>query len=114
VVTSRAEEFFLRCLPAGGAVVKIRSGLTADGRIGFWDYQVCGRRRAVRPRCSTTSSTSARSRPAGGWRESSGHASVRGGAVAVRHRSNTNTFARESQIDMLAARAGRDPPSNSD
>jgi len=66
VVTSRAEEFFYDAFrPA--AVVKIRSGLTADGRIGFWDYQVCGAGEREAALFYPTSSTSARSRPAGGW-----------------------------------------------
>jgi CO/xanthine dehydrogenase Mo-binding subunit len=43
VVWDRAEEFFFDSFrPA--AVVKIRAGLTAAGKIAFWDYAVVGNR----------------------------------------------------------------------
>ncbi|HSB16059.1 MAG TPA: molybdopterin cofactor-binding domain-containing protein [Bryobacteraceae bacterium] len=107
VVWDRAEEFFYDTFrPA--AVVKIRSGLTGDGRISFWDYSVycAGDREAKQfydiPHQRTVSS--------GGWG---------GGNPAGLHpfsvgpwrapSVNTNTFARESHMDILAAKAGIDP-----
>ncbi len=107
VVWDRAEEFFYDTFrPA--AVVKIRSGLTGDGRISFWDYSVycAGDREAKQfydiPHQRTVSS--------GGWG---------GGNPAGLHpfsvgpwrapSVNTNTFARESHVDILAAKAGIDP-----
>jgi isoquinoline 1-oxidoreductase len=107
VVWDRAEEFFYDPFrPA--AVVKIRSGLTAEGRIAFWSFQVTGAgdRGAAHfydiPHHRTTS--------AGGWM---------GGNPPGMHpfdvgpwrapSVNTNTFARESHMDALAAQAGADP-----
>ena len=89
-------------------MVKIRAGVTSAGKIVFWDYQVIGAGdREARtfydvPHQRTTS--------AGGWqrRQSSGHAPVRSRAVA-RASVNTNTFARESHMDLLAAKAAMDP-----
>lgn len=107
VVWDRAEEFFYDTFrPA--AVVRIRSGLTGAGRIALWDYHVfcAGDREAKQfydiPHQRTVSS--------GGWG---------GGNPAGLHpfavgpwrapSVNTNTFARESHIDILAAKAGADP-----
>jgi isoquinoline 1-oxidoreductase len=107
VVWDRAEEFFFDPFrPA--AVVKIRAGLTAQGKIAFWSFQVTGAgdRGAAHfydiPHHRTTS--------AGGWM---------GGNPPGMHpfdvgpwrapSVNTNTFARESHIDALAAKAGVDP-----
>lgn len=106
VVWDRAEEFFFdRFRPA--AVVKIRSGLTGDGRIPLWDFTVyCAGNREARqfydiPHQRTVTT--------GGW----------GGNPAELHpfdvgpwrapSVNTNTFARESHIDILAEKAGVDP-----
>jgi len=107
VVWDRAEEFFYDTFrPA--AVVRVRAGLEGSGRIVLWDFQVCGAgdREARQfydiPHQRTTS--------AGGWS---------GGNPAGMHpfavgpwrapSVNTNTFARESHMDALAARAGADP-----
>ncbi len=107
VVFDRAEEFFYDTFrPA--AVVKIRSGLTSAGRMIFWDYQVyCAGDREARqfydiPHQRTVS--------AGGWQ---------GGNTPGLHpfaigpwrapSVNTNTFARESHIDIMASRLGVDP-----
>ena len=107
VVTSRAEEFFYDAFrPA--AVVKIRSGLTADGRIGFWDYQVCGA--GEREAALFYDVEHQRTVSAGGWMGGNPPGMHPFAVGPWRAPSvNTNTFARESQIDMLAARAGRDP-----
>jgi nicotinate dehydrogenase subunit B len=106
VVWNRAEEFFYDAFrPA--AVVKIRSGADGDGRIVLWDYHVyfAGERGAQQfydvPNQATVSHGSGFTAGAGThpfktgpWRAPS---------------NNTNTFARESQIDMMAANAGADP-----
>jgi CO/xanthine dehydrogenase Mo-binding subunit len=106
VVFDRAEEFFFDTFrPA--AVVKIRAGLTDAGKIALWDYKVycAGDREAKHfydiPNHRTMSS--------GGW----------GGSPPGLHpfavgpwrapSVNTNTFARESHIDMLAHKAAADP-----
>jgi isoquinoline 1-oxidoreductase len=107
VVFDRAEEFFFDTFrPA--AVVKIRSGLTAAGRIPLWDYQVfgAGDREAKQfydiPHQRTVSS--------GGW--SGGNPPGLHPFAVGPWRApsvNTNTFARESHIDILASQAGVDP-----
>jgi nicotinate dehydrogenase subunit B len=106
VVWSRAEEFFYDTFrPA--AVVKIRSGTGDTGRIAFWDYKVffAGERGSQQfydiPHHSTVA--------AGEWRGDgpSPHPFAVGAWRAPA--SNTNSFARESQIDIRAAKAGIDP-----
>ena len=109
VVWNRREEFFLDTFrPA--AVVKIRSGLDAAGRITFWDCQVSGTsdREAeigydlpAKRFSSTgdggdigTSAAGLHPFPTGAWRAPG---------------ANTNVFARESHMDTLAARAKVDP-----
>jgi CO/xanthine dehydrogenase Mo-binding subunit len=109
VVWDRREEFFLDTFrPA--AVVKIRSGLDQAGRITFWDCQVSGTsdREAeigyelpAKRFSSTgdggdigTSAAGLHPFPTGAWRAPA---------------ANTNVFARESHMDVLAAKAKVDP-----
>ena len=106
VAWTRNEEFVYDSFrPA--AVVKIKSGVTDKGRISFWDYQVyfAGERGAQQfyniPNHSTTSH-------GGGFGAGpTGHPFATGAWRAPGN--NTNTFARESQIDIMAAKAGLDP-----
>lgn len=106
VAWTREEEFFLDTYrPAG--VVKIKSGLTSDGKIKLWDYGVlCAGERGSQqfyniPHHVTKVHGS-------GW---SGRSSVHPFAVGAWRApaNNTNTFARESQIDIMAREAGTDP-----
>jgi isoquinoline 1-oxidoreductase len=104
VAWSRAEEFHDDSFrPA--AVVKIRSGLTTEGRVSFWDYHVyyAGSRGAELfydfPNHLTVAHGS-------GW-GGGPHPFATGAWRAPGN--NTNTFARESQIDLMAAKAGADP-----
>jgi len=107
VVWDRGEEFFYDTFrPA--AVIKIRSGMTSAGRIAFWDYRVVGAgdRNAQQfydvPHHRTTS--------AGGWQGGNPAGMHPFGVGPWRAPSvNSNTFARESHIDSMAARAGMDP-----
>ncbi len=107
VVWNRAEEFFYDTFrPA--AVVKIRSGLTSAGKIALWDYKVYGA--GEREAKTYYDIPHQRTQSAGGWQ---------GGNPPGMHLSavgpwrapsvNTNTFARESHMDMLANRASMDP-----
>jgi isoquinoline 1-oxidoreductase len=106
VAWSRKEEFFYDTFrPA--ALVKIQSGITDAGRISFWDYHVyfAGERGAPQfydiPHHSTVVHNS-------GWVGTPGsHPFATGPWRAPAN--NTNTFARESQIDVMAAKAGMDP-----
>jgi len=107
VVYDRAEEFFYDFFrPA--AIVKLRTGLTADGKISSWDAKlIAGGDREAIPFYAFANQ---RTVSAGGW----GGGNPKGmhffGVGAWRAPSvNTNTFARESHMDILAAKAGVDP-----
>ena len=105
VAWTRQEEFFYDTFrPA--AVVKITSGMDDAGNMNLWDYHVyfAGERGAVLdynvPNARTTTYGSGWSAPevhpfgTGPWRAPG---------------NNTNSFARESQIDIMASRAAVDP-----
>ena len=106
VAWSREEEFFLDSFrPA--AVVKIRSGLDEKGMISFWDYHVyfAGQRGAEQFYNISNHRTLVHG---AGWAGSPGSHPFATGAWRAPG-NNTNTFARESQIDILAAKARMDP-----
>lgn len=105
VVWSRAEEFFFDSFrPA--AVVRIRTSMDGKGRLEVWDYDVyfAGERGSACfydvPHLRTRAHSGAKGKPdphpfdTGAWRAPG---------------NNTNTFARESHIDLIAAEAGIDP-----
>lgn len=105
VIWTRDEEFFYDNFHSA-AVVKIKSGIDKEGNIKLWDYHVyyAGTRGAETiydvPHNKTTDYSRNRNAPAvhpfatGPWRAPN---------------NNTNTFAREVQIDIMAAAAGIDP-----
>jgi isoquinoline 1-oxidoreductase len=105
VVWTRDEEFFYDNFHSA-AVVRINSGIDKSGMIKLWDYQVyfAGTRGADTiydvPNTRTTSHSRNRNEPSvhpfstGPWRAPN---------------NNTNTFARESQINIMASKAGIDP-----
>ena len=105
VAWSREEEFFYDTFrPA--AVVKIKSGIKDSGEITLWDYNVyyAGTRGSYHiyniPHHRTVSI-------GGGW--GGGDRAHPFGTGAWRApANNTNTFARESQIDIMASKAGMD------
>jgi nicotinate dehydrogenase subunit B len=106
VAWSREEEFFNDTFrPA--AVVKIKSGITEQGHISLWDYHVyfAGQRGSEHfyniPNHRTMIHGS-------GWRAAPGSHPFATGAWRA-PANNTNTFARESQMDIMAAKAGMDP-----
>ena len=107
VVWDRSEEFFYDTFrPA--AVVKVRSGTDAAGKIVLWQFNVigAGEREAKQfyevPHQQTTS--------AGGWGGGNTQGFMPLAVGPWRAPSvNTNTFARESQIDIMAAKLGVDP-----
>ena len=105
LVWTRDEEFFYDTFhPAG--VIKIKSGIDKSGLIKLWDYSLYygGSRGSDTiydvPNARTTSysqnmdSTVIHPFGTGAWRAPN---------------NNANTFARESQIDIMAAEAGIDP-----
>ncbi len=105
VAWTREEEFFYDSFQPA-AVVKIRSGLNPQGRIVFWDYHVY----FAGERCAATfyDIPSHRTSTHGSWWGGSGiHPFATGtwrGPAA-----NTNTFARECHMDVMAAASGTDP-----
>jgi isoquinoline 1-oxidoreductase len=106
VAWTRAEEFFYDTFrPA--AVVTIDAGVTPAGRIAYWDYLVyfAGDRGADQfydvPHHRTVAAPT-------GWRGGPGTHPFATGAWRAPG-NNTNTFARESHVDILAAAAGLDP-----
>ena len=107
VVWSRAEEFFYDTFrPA--AVVKIKSGIDGAGKLTLWDFTVYagGDRNAE----TFYDVPHVRTMAHGGWsgQQPAGYHPFGVGpwrAPSV----NTNTFARESQMDIMAAKAGLDP-----
>jgi len=105
VAWTRDEEFFYDTFhPA--SVIKVRSGIDSSGKIVLWDYNVylAGTRGADNiydvPNARITSYSEDRTRypvhpfGTGAWRAPN---------------NNTNTFARETQIDIMAAAAAIDP-----
>ncbi len=105
VVWTREEEFFYDTfMPA--AAVKISSGLDRSNHIVYWDYHVffAGERSSQNiynvPNLRTVSRGSSFG---GGGPHPFGTGAWRGPG------SNTNIFARESHIDVMAAKAGLDP-----
>jgi len=106
VFWTREDEFFWDTYrPA--AVVKIRSGLMEEGRPAFWDYRVylAGARGSDHPYEFPHHSTIAHSRS---WNAPPGVHPFRTGAWRAPG-ANTNVFAREQHIDIMAAKAGVDP-----
>lgn len=106
VMWSREEEFFFDTFrPA--AIVKIASGTTTRGDMVFWDYGVyfAGERGSQHfydiPHHRTMAHGS-------GWRGTPGTHPFGTGPWRA-PANNTNTFARESQIDIMAAKVGMDP-----
>jgi nicotinate dehydrogenase subunit B len=105
VIWTREEEFFYDTFHTA-SVVKVNSGIDKSGKIKFWDYHVyyAGTRGAETiydvPNIKSVSySRSRNGAPAhpfstGPWRAPN---------------ANTNTFAREVQIDIMASKAGMDP-----
>jgi nicotinate dehydrogenase subunit B len=105
VAWTRQEEFFYDTFrPA--AVVKITSGADESGRISLWDYRVyfAGERGSDIIYDVPHTRRTAYGR---GWTAPEVHPFATGPWRAPGN--NTNTFARESQIDILASKAGMDP-----
>lgn len=106
VTWSRGDEFFYDTFrPA--AIIKIKSGITPAGRIVYWDYQVffAGERSAAQ----FYDIPHHRTEVLGEWGGGTGSAHPFDVGAWRAPASNSNTFGRECQIDIMAARAGLDP-----
>lgn len=107
VVWNRQEEFFYdRFRPA--AVIKVRSGMTAIGKITLWDAQIIGSGdREARPFYDIPHQ---RTVSAGSWQGGNPPGMHPFNVGPWRAPSvNSNTFGRESHIDVMAAKGGFDP-----
>lgn len=107
VVWNRKEEFFFdRFRPA--AVIKIRSGAAADGKLTFWDQQIYGAGdREAKPHYDIPHQKTV---SAGGWGGGNPPGMNPFGVGPWRAPSvNSNTFGRESHMDVMAAQLGIDP-----
>ncbi|MGB6851715.1 MAG: molybdopterin cofactor-binding domain-containing protein, partial [Thermoanaerobaculia bacterium] len=102
---TRAEEFFYDTFQTA-SFIEIDSGLDAEGRISLWDYHVyfAGDRGADQLYDAANNRIVVHSE---GWRAPDVHPFATGAWRAPG--ANTNTFAKESQIDIMAAAAGIDP-----
>jgi isoquinoline 1-oxidoreductase len=105
VAWTRGEEFFHDTfMPA--AIVKVRSGVNGSGTITLWDYAVYFAGSDGAELFYDIPHHKEISR--GGW-QSSGGSHPFGTGPWRAPATNTNSFARESQIDVMAARLGKDP-----
>jgi isoquinoline 1-oxidoreductase len=105
VVWSRQEEFFYDTFrPA--ALVKIRSGMDTKGRISFWDYNVyfAGRRGCE----NFYDIPHHREAAYGEWRIAPGIHPFEVGPWRA-PAANTNVYARDLQLHIMASKAGKDP-----
>lgn len=106
VMWNRADEFF-RDTFRPAAVVRIQSGLTAEGKMAFWDFEVYGA--GDREAKQFYDVAHQRTVSHGGWHGAQDGLHPFGVGPWRAPSVNTNTFARESHIDVMAAAAGSDP-----
>jgi len=106
VAWSRAEEFFYDTFrPA--AIVKIKSGLDSAGRITFWDYNVYFA--GMRGSEQFYEIPHHREAVYGRWRGLAGGYHPFDVGPWRAPANNTNTYARDLHLNLMAARAGADP-----
>jgi len=106
VAWTRKEEFFYDTFQPA-AVIKIKSGIDKKGKVVFWDYTIF--HAGERTSHVFYDIPHHRVIMRGGWgRGATGAHPFRVGAWRGPG-SNTNTYARESHIDIMAAKAGIDP-----
>ncbi len=106
VAWSRANEFFEDTFQPA-AVIKVVSGLDGDNRLVLWDYVIFfAGERTSQPFYDIPHY---RILSRGGWGRGAGDAHPFEVGAWRGPGSNTNTFARESHVDVTAAKAGLDP-----
>jgi isoquinoline 1-oxidoreductase len=106
VAWTRAEEFFYDTFrPA--AVIKVASGIDADGKIKLWDYQVYGAGSRGSDVFYDVPNHSVRVYGEWGRAPEGLHPFAVGAWRAPA--ANSNRFAAEQQVDIMAAAAGIDP-----
>ena len=106
VAWSRAEEFFYDTFrPA--AIVKIKSGLNSSGQITFWDYNVYYA--GMRGSKQFYEVPHHKEVVHGRWRGRAGKNHPFGIGPWRAPANNTNTYARDLHLNLMAAKAGADP-----
>jgi CO/xanthine dehydrogenase Mo-binding subunit len=106
VAWSRAEEFFYDTFrPA--AIVKIKSGLNDSGGITFWDYNVYYA--GMRGSKQFYEVPHHQEMVHGRWRGRAGRNHPFGIGPWRAPANNTNTYARDLHLNLMAAKAGADP-----
>jgi isoquinoline 1-oxidoreductase len=106
VAWSRSEEFFYDTFQPA-SVVKIVSGLDGTNRLVLWDYDIFfAGERTSQPFYDIPHY---RILSRGGWGRGGGGAHPFAVGAWRAPGSNTNTFAREVHMDLMAAKAGLDP-----
>ena len=106
VAWSRAEEFFYDTFrPA--AIVKIKSGLNSSGQITFWDYNVYYA--GMRGSKQFYEVPHHKEIVHGRWRGRAGKNHPFGIGPWRAPANNTNTYARDLHLNLMAAKAGVDP-----
>lgn len=104
VTYTREEEFYMDFF-RNATVIKIKSGVTKEGKIQLWDFN----QYHAGPRGSDTLYNVPHSkRTQYSNKQGSRVHPLETGAWRAPH-ANSNTFARESQIDIMAAKVGIDP-----
>ena len=106
VIWDRGEEFFFDTFDPA-AVITIRAGLDSSKRIVSWDYAVIGA--GERGAAQFYDIPHHRTVVRGGWNANVNAMHPFGIGPWRAPGANANVFARESHIDMLAAKAGMDP-----
>jgi isoquinoline 1-oxidoreductase len=109
VAWSRPEEFFMDMFrPAG--VVQIESGIAEDGKMTNWDFNIYGA--GARGSEMYYSVPNHRTTVKGGWGAEGEETKTKLQPLQVgawrAPDNSTNTWARESHMDMMAAKAGMD------
>jgi isoquinoline 1-oxidoreductase len=106
VAWTRSEEFFYDTFQPA-AIVKIVSGLNAANKLVLWDYDIFfAGERTSQPFYDIPHY---RILSRGGWGRGGGGAHPFAVGAWRGPGSNTNTFAREVHMDLMAAKAGLDP-----
>jgi isoquinoline 1-oxidoreductase len=106
VAWSRAEEFFYDTFrPA--AIVKIKSGLNSSGRIAFWDYNVYYA--GMRGSKQFYEIPHHKEVVHGRWRGRAGRYHPFGVGPWRAPANNTNVYARDLHLNLMASKAGADP-----
>lgn len=106
IMRTREEEFFQDPFrPA--AKIRIAAGIDDSGTMTFWDYEVVAAGQRGSEQFYSVPHHRTVARPTGWTGPAGSHPFATGAWRAPAN--NSNTFARESQIDILATAAGMDP-----